>query len=177
MTPRHLMLPTTTPVAGFASSGGRNSMGGGGSRAEYDFFSPLVSSVGNGVADRRDTMTTDDDRDMERLEHHDTVEHDLRLLSQPSQQSDASMVGGVGGHSHSHGHLMDMDVSLMEDDDGEVMEDDDGDMDIDMESILSSGSEDEDDDEEDEDEEDGFDDDDEVLCCALYFFSCNNYLV
>lgn len=102
------------------------------SRGEYDFFSPLVSS---GIVDRRDTMTTDDDRDLDRLEHHGTLENDLRLLAQPSQSSGPSGADG----------MMSMPTEEMEADD--VDEDDD---EAGLESILSSGSEEDDDDEFDE---------------------------
>jgi hypothetical protein len=141
---RHTLLAAATPGSALSSS--CRSLGG--NRTEYDFFSPLVSTVRSGAAaDRRDTMTTDDDRDFERLEHHDTLENDLRLLSQPSQPSEA-MVGG---------HMIDVRADDGEEDDDD---DDDGedDLGMDMESMLSSGSEDEEEEEEEEEEEDdGFD--------------------
>ena len=130
----------TSNTPGSALSSAR---AGGGGRGDYDFFSPLVSSS---AVDRRDTMTTDDDRDLDRLEHHGTLENDLRLLAQPSQSSGPL---GVGGMLDTPGGEMDDD----EDDEGEE---------VDLESILSSGSEDGD----DEDEDDF--DEEEVLFRRLF---------
>jgi hypothetical protein len=60
-----------------------------------DFFSPLISRHPS-QPDRRDTLTTDDDRDDagRLIEHQDTFENELRLLSEPARLASRSRMMG-----------------------------------------------------------------------------------